>query len=67
MKIIAAERKGTLTAAQIKREVKRRGWPSSPKAIETAIHRLVEDGVAVRIRKGVYRFPDLVKQEVRAA
>lgn len=67
VKIIAAERKGTLTAAQIKREVKRRGWPSSPKAIETAIHRLVEDGVAVRIRKGVYRFPDLVKQEVRAA
>ena len=54
---IVAQRPGVWRVRDIKREVKLRGWPSSPTAIETAVKRLQEGGEAEWISKGVYQFP----------
>jgi hypothetical protein len=53
---IVSERPGIWRVADIKSEVRRRGWPSSGAAIETAIKRLNSDGEAVWVGRGAYRF-----------
>src|SRR5215210_693066 len=58
VQLIMAERPGTWTIKRIKATAKERGWPSSPKAIETAVHRLHRDGTVIWVRKGVYKLAD---------
>lgn len=58
VRLIMAERPGNWTIKRIKATIKERGWPSSPKAIETAVHRLHRDGTVIWVRKGVYKLAD---------
>jgi hypothetical protein len=54
---IVTERPGAVwSLTQIKRENRRRGWPSPDKAIETAVSRLRANGEAERVSTGKYRF-----------
>jgi hypothetical protein len=43
------------------------GWADSRKPVEVAVHRLVKDGKARRIRTGVYEFPAPAHEEDRSA
>jgi hypothetical protein len=38
-----------------------KGWATSRKPVEVAVHRLVTDGKARRVRTGVYEFPAVEK------
>jgi hypothetical protein len=53
---IVSERPGIWRVQEIKQQVKDRGWPSSPSAIETAVKRLSLDGEAKWVSRGVYQF-----------
>ena len=68
---IVAERPGPWKVIEIKRQIQMRGWPYSASGVEAACRRLVADGEAERITKGVYRFgahaPDVTDEEVLAA
>src|SRR5712691_11221486 len=56
VRLIVRERPGRWKTSDIKEQVKRRGWPSSPTAIDTAIKRMEANGEAERKDKGVYVF-----------
>ena len=56
VRLIVSQRPGVWKLVDIKREVQRRGWPSSSAAIDTAVGRLQKDGEASWVKKGVYRF-----------
>lgn len=53
---ITAEKPGLWRVADIKRVNRERGWPSSDTALETAVARLAADGLAVKVKKGTYKF-----------
>lgn len=50
---------------EVKREMLRRGWATTPKAVEASIKRLRESGQLVPVGYGFYKLP-AVEQEVAA-
>jgi|SRR5579872_1186006 len=64
---IVAARPGIWTIPELSDEMRRRGWFTTRKAVEVAIHRLIASGEAERMRTGVFRFPPDVTEEADAA
>jgi len=60
---IVRERPGMWALKDLIAEFDRRGWLVSPKAVEVAVHRLVNNGEARRLRLGVYEFPATTSTE----
>ncbi len=54
---IVQERPGVWTLANIRAEMKRRGWFTSNKGVDVAVTRLAASGEARRVGKGRYAFP----------
>jgi hypothetical protein len=54
---IVAERPGMWSLAELREEMKRRGWFSSAKGLDVAVTRLCVTGEARRVDKGRYQFP----------
>ena len=63
---IVSERPGDWKLKAIKSEVRQRGWPSSPEAVDTAVKRMHADGEAVRVGHGIYRFVGRGEADVQA-
>jgi hypothetical protein len=57
VRLIVAERPGVWSLAELREEMKRRGWFTSPKGLEVAVTRLCDAGEARRVAKGRYEFP----------
>jgi hypothetical protein len=54
---IVAERPGIWSLADLRAEMKQRGWWTSDKGVEVAVHRMKHQGEARYVRAGVYDFP----------
>jgi hypothetical protein len=67
IRLIVTERPGIWTIPELSEEMRRRGWFSTRKAVEVAVHRLIARGEAERMRTGVFRFPPEVTEEADAA
>lgn len=67
IRVIASERPGIWTLAELREELKRRGWFTSAKAVEVAAKRLKEAGEVRFVRPGVYEFPGEEVEERDAA
>jgi hypothetical protein len=67
IRLIVTERPGIWTIPELSEEMRRRGWFSTRKAVEVAVHRLIASGEAERMRTGVFRFPPEVIEEADAA
>ena len=66
IRTIVAERPGLWSLADLREEMKRRGWFTSPKAVEVAVTRLCQRGEARKAGTGLYEFPAPVREEVAA-
>jgi hypothetical protein len=64
---IVTARPGMWTLAELRDEMKRRGWWTSDKAVEVAVHRLARAGKARKVRNGLYEFPPGYVEERDAA
>lgn len=67
IRVLVAERPGVWTLAELREELKRRGWFTSNKAVEVAAKRLRENNEAHFVRPGVYDFPAPYDEERDAA
>ena len=56
VRLIVRERPGLWTLADLREEMKRRGWFASNKGVDVAVTRLVAGGKARRVGKGRYEF-----------
>jgi hypothetical protein len=54
---VATEQPGIWKLRDLADTIVARGWATNRKPVEIAVHRLVADGKARRIRTGVYDFP----------
>lgn len=54
---VVHERPGVWTLADLRAELKRRGWFASNKGVDVAVARLTQGGEARRVGKGRYVFP----------
>jgi hypothetical protein len=60
---IVRERPGLWNLRDIADEAVRRGWATTRKPVEVAVHRMCNAGEARRVRKGLYEFPGLATEE----
>ena len=56
VRVIVGERPGVWTLAELRAELKRRGWFTSTKGLDVAVTRLAQTGEARRVGKGRYEF-----------
>jgi hypothetical protein len=57
IRLIVREKPGVWTLANLRAELKRRGWFTSNKGVDVAVTRLTRSGEAQRVGKGRYAFP----------
>jgi hypothetical protein len=67
IRLIVASRPGLWSLADLRAEMKRRGWFTSNKGVEVAVTRLCASGDARRVGKGLYEFPNPATEEAEAA
>jgi hypothetical protein len=67
IRLIVHQRPGLWKLADLRAEMKQRGWFTSPKAVEVAVMRLCESGEAERRGKGLYEFGVPSREEAEAA
>ena len=67
IRVVVSERPGIWTLAELREELKQRGWFTSNKAVEVAAKRLRVGGEARFVRPGVYEFPADEMEERDAA
>jgi len=56
VRLIVQERPGLWTLVDLRAEMKRRGWFTSPKGVDIAVMRMCKNGEARRAGKGRYEF-----------
>lgn len=63
IRLIVAARYGLWALADLRAEMKRRGWFTSNKGVDVAVTRMCANGEARRVSKGRYEFFDPAREE----